>query len=526
MENFSDFLKNLNDRYKELPPGRKTVALTLAASAIAAVFVMSLWLQTPDYQVLFTNLTPEDAGTIIEELKTKNIDYKLTNQGRSVQVPSNQVYETRLSLASQGLPEGSEVGFELFEDTPFGITDFTEKLNFQRGLQGELSRTIKSLAVIDKARVHLVIPKKNLFLREKPKGKASVMVKVKAGQTLSESQIQGIVHLVSGSVESIKSQDVVIIDIRGNILSGGGNGDQNALIPSSNFAHKRKVEKELEENIVKMLEEALGVGKVIARVSASMDFNKEDSTEEIFDPDSQVARNEHNTNESSVNSNIEGAANFQFRDETSEDSDRLRHPAKMEKEKNILNYEINKIVRRTVKPAGQILSLSVGVMIDGTISGDPPVYEPRAPEEMSKYRDIVKSVVGFNPNRSDRIKVENIQFDDSFNREMEQQLSQDIIYDYAIQLAKLLIGIIFIVLLFTKIIRPLIKWVVTSVEFAPGSGPELGPEEKKTPEPEKKLTPSGFKAADIRKTLLSFINSDPKLAAGILRKWMRDRTPV
>lgn len=519
MEKFADFLKNLNDHFKGLPPGRKAAVLTLAASALAAVFVMSLWLRVPDYQLLFANLSPADAGTIIEELKIKNIDYKLTGQGRNIQIPSGQVYETRLALASKGLPGGSEVGFELFEDTPLGMTDFLQKLNFQRVLQGELSRTIKSLAVIDQARVHLAIPKNGLSLGENPKGKASVMVKVKAGKILSESQTQGIVHLISGSVESVSPQDVVIVDVKGNTLSGGGNG---ALNPSSNFAHKRRVEKDMEENIVKMLAKALGPGKVIVSVLASMDFNEEDSTEEIYDPDSQIVRNEHNVSELTVRE----PAEFSPIKEFGEDGDRLRRPTKMEKEKSILNYEINKIVRRTLKPAGQINSLSISVMIDGTLSGDPAVYAPRSLEEMSQYLDIIKSIVGFDASRGDQVKVENVQFDDTFSREIEREFSQAKIYGYAIELAKILLGIIFIVLLFAKVIRPLINWVVASAERAPGADPELPSGKTEAHAPEKNLAPSGFAAADMRKTLSSFIDSDPKLAAGIVRKWMRDRTPV
>lgn len=518
MEKFLEFLKNLADRYNESSPGRRTATLTAAAAALAAIFVMSLWIQAPDYQLLFANLSPEDAGAIVDELKTRNIDYKLTHQGRGIQIPSRQVYETRLALASKGLPEGTEVGFELFEDNLLGMSDFVQNLNYQRALQGELSRTIKSLDAIDQARVHLVIPKKELFLREKPKGKASVTIKVKAGKTLSESQIQGIVHLISGSVESINSQDVVIVDLRGNILSGAGEGSQSALITTTNFAHKRKVEKELEENIVKMFEKALGAGKVIARVSARMDFNKEDSTEEIFDPDSQVARTEQSDTELEVNA--------LSADESVEFTGSPRLPSKREVEKSVLSYEINKIVRHTVKPAGQIISLSVGVLIDGTLSGDPPVYKPRRPEEMAKFTAIVKSIIGFDASRNDQIEVENVQFDKTFNRELERQLSQDKIYDLAFEVAKILLGIIFLVLLFTRIIRPLITWAATSMETAPRVGRALPADEREALEPGKKLTPSGFETSDIRKSVLSYIESDPKHAAGIIRKWMRDRTPV
>jgi len=524
MTNFSNFIKNISDGFTNLSSGKKASTFGIASFILATIFIFSIWIQSTDYQLLFANLSHENAGSIVEELKTKNIEYKLTNQGRNILVPTDQVHETRLSLASQGLPTGNEVGLELFEDNPLGMTDSVLNLNRQRALQGELSRTIKSLSIIDQARVHLVIPKKELFSRKKTKGKASVMVKVKAGKTLTESQIQGIVRLVSGSTESVTSQDVVVVDIKGNILTGAGDGSHETLITSNNFAHKRKVEIELEQNIVKMLEEALGAGKVIARVSASMDFNKEDSTEEIYDPDSQVIRNENTSTESSMDHiNARLAPSI---DNIRNGKDSFQSPSKREKENNILNYEINKTIRRTVKPAGQIKNLSVGVLIDGITSGNPPAYKARSAEEMAKYLAIVKSVVGFDASRNDKINVENVQFDNSFDIKVEETLFKLKYWDYGIQIFIIILVIIFMILLFTKILPPILNWVTSLLEKPSDTETELPSEENASHEPDKTKAPSPFEAADIRKTLLSYIDSDPKHAAGILRKWMRDRTPV
>ncbi|MGV7222375.1 MAG: flagellar basal-body MS-ring/collar protein FliF [Nitrospinales bacterium] len=524
MANNSNSLKNLNERFNKLSSGKKVLTIGLATFSVAIIFIISIWVQSSDYQLLFANLSHENAGSIVEELKAQNIEYQLTNQGRNIQVPKNQVHETRITLASQGLPEGNEVGLELFEDNPLGMTDSILNINRQRALQGELSRTIKSLSIIDQARVHLVIPKKELFSRKKSKGKASVMVKVRVGKTLSQSQIQGIVRLVSGSTESVTAQDVVIIDIKGNILTGGGDGSQETLITSNNFAHKRKVEIELEQNIVKMLEEALGAGKIIARVSASMDFNKEDSTEEIYDPDSQVIRNENNSTESAIDHNTTRLS--PSIDNIRNENDSFQFPTKREKEKNILNYEINKTIRRTVKPAGQIKSLSVGVLIDGTTSGDPAVYKPRSSEEMAKYLAIVKSVVGFDSSRKDQINVENVQFDKTFDIKIEEPFFNLKYLELGIQIFIIILAVIFLILLFTKILPPILSWLTSLLEEPLDSKIELPSKEGEPSGPDKNQTPSPFEAADIRKTLLSYIDSDPKHAAGILRKWMRDRNPV
>ena len=185
MDNFQDFLRQLGERFNQLSQGKKVAALSLVALALASLVVMSLWLKSPDYQLLYANLSNEDAGAVVEKLKSQKVPYEITNNGRTIRVASDMIHEVRLQLASEGLPEGSDVGLEIFEDTPLGMTDFIQKLNFQRALQGELTRTINSLDAVSQARVHLVIPKDNLFRKEKPKGKASVTLKIKSGKSLS-----------------------------------------------------------------------------------------------------------------------------------------------------------------------------------------------------------------------------------------------------------------------------------------------------------------------------------------------------
>ncbi|OGW19352.1 MAG: flagellar M-ring protein FliF, partial [Nitrospinae bacterium RIFCSPLOWO2_12_FULL_47_7] len=288
------------------------------------------------------------------------------------------MHETRLQLASLGLPEGSEIGLELFQETTMGMTDFVQKLNYQRALQGELVRTIKALDAVEQARVHLVIPKESLFLKEKPKGKASVMLKIKAGKALSQEQIQGIVHLISSSVEGILPGDVVVVDLKGNLLSGEHEGSEKTVMVASNLKLQTKVEKDLENKILKMLEDALGAGKVIARVSAELNFEKVDRTEEIFDPDSQVVRSEQRVAETTVGAvppgGIAGVESLLPSGEAAKGNGGTA--AKKDRENQTLNYEINKVVRHVEKPVGEIKKLSVGVLIDGTMSGTPAAYKP------------------------------------------------------------------------------------------------------------------------------------------------------
>ena len=528
MDNFQDFLRQLGERFNQLSQGKKVAALSLVALALASLVVMSLWLKSPDYQLLYANLSNEDAGAVVEKLKSQKVPYEITNNGRTIRVASDMIHEVRLQLASEGLPEGSDVGLEIFEDTPLGMTDFIQKLNFQRALQGELTRTINSLDAVSQARVHLVIPKDNLFRKEKPKGKASVTLKIKSGKSLSEGQIQGIVHLVSASVGSIQASDVVIVDLKGNLLSGDKESSREAMVSASNFKHKLRVEKELQAKIIKMLEEALGTGNIIAKVSTDLDFEQVERTEEIFDPDSQVVRSENQISESSTGATPPGGIpGVQGLVPNGEDGTGAAGQAAQRNKSNALfNYEINKVVKRVSKPVGEITKLSVAVMIDGTFTGDPPEYKPRTQEEMDKYLEIVKSAVGFDQERGDVIKVENIQFDRSQFDEEKEALAQAEQIEMAIEIGKLVVGLIFLILFFTRVIRPIITWMTTTVEVVPEAGQLAAAEMEEVDEEKRRLTETASEATHIREAVADFVANDPKYTAGVIRKWMREKSPT
>ncbi len=525
MDNFQDFLGQLGERFNQLSQGKKVAALSLVALALASLLVMSLWLKAPDYQLLYANLSQEDAGAIVEKLKNQKIPYEVSNGGRTIRVASDMIHETRLQLAGEGLPEGSDVGLEMFEDTPLGMTDFIQKINFQRALQGELTRTIKTLDAVAQVRVHLVIPKDNLFRKQKPKGKASITLKLKSGKSLSEGQIQGIVHLVSASVGSIEASNVVIVDVNGNLLSGGKEPSEGAMMSTSNFKHKLRVQKELQAKIIKMLEDALGSGKVIAKISTDLDFEQVERTEEIFDPDSQVVRSENQISESSVGSIPSGGIpGVQALVPSGEDSGSgAGQAAQRNKSNAVFNYEINKEVRRISKPVGEITKLSVAVMIDGTMAGDPAEYQPRTPEEMAKYLQMVQSAVGFDAERGDVVQVENIQFDHSQLDKEKAEIERAEQIDLAMEVGKLVVGLIFLIMFFTRVIRPIITWMTTTVEVIPQTE-QLGVADNNSADEEtKRLTEMENQADKIRKSVNEFVGQDPKYTAGVIRKWMREK---
>ena len=526
------FFSQLSERFGDLSQGQKVASIVLATVTIGSVLAMSFWIKTPDLQLLYANLSEKDAAAIVENLSTQKIPYELSNQGKTIRVPANQVHEIRLKMASEGLPEGSEVGLEIFDKTSLGMTDFIQKLNFQRALQGELSRTISTLEAIDRARVHLVIPKQTLFLREKPKGKASVTIKTKAGKSLNEKQVQGIVHLISASVEGITADNVAVVDVKGNLLSGSQETSAGAARSSSNYQHQRRVEQELEKNILAMLEDALGEGMIIARVTADLDFEKNDQTEEIYDPDSAVVRSSQSASESVVGATPTGGVigvQAQLPAGQNEGGTGTSgQPSKRDKNNQVQNFEINKITRVVSKPTGTIKKLSVAVMIDGTMTEDAE-YKARPQEEMDKYLQLVQSAVGYNQERGDQIKVENVQFDRTIERQRADALEREEQIALAFQVGKYILGIAFVILFFTKAIKPMINWVTTSVkpdEEAPEEEVAVDgmtDEQRREEEELQRLEAGLASASEMRKSVTDFIQKDPKYTAQVVKKWLREK---
>ena len=288
-----------------------------------------------------------------------------------------------------------------------------------------------------------------------------------------------------------------------------------------------RVERELRQSIIKMLEDALGMGKVIARVSVDLDFEKVERTEESYDPDSQVIRSENQISESSTGAvppgGIPGVQALVPSGESP--GGVVGQAAKRNKSNAITNYEINKVVRRVSKPLGEISKISVAVMIDGSIMGDPPAYQPRSQEDMDKYLQIIQSAVGFDQDRGDTIKVENFQFDRTeLEAQMEDITRADQI-DLALEVGKLVVGLIFLVLFFTRVIRPIINWMTMTVEVMPEAD-QLGATELDAVDEEKRrLSEMASESARVRDSIAEFVSNDPKYTASVIRKWMREKVP-
>ena len=316
-------INRINDLVKSLG---KTTALLIGAGAlvVSAMIVFLLFNKGPEYNVLYSNLSAEDSGAVIEKLKEMKVAYSVN--GTTISVPTDKVHETRMELAGEGLPQGGGVGFEIFDKTSFGVTDFVQKVNYKRALQGELARTISQIKEVEAARVHLALPEKGVFLDEQKKARASIILKLKPGKTLSQGQVSAIVHLAANSFDNLRPEDVAVVDTTGKMWTKGSEEESATHLSASELEYKRSLERDLETRVQTMIEKAVGPNKVVARVSAEVDNKRIERTEETYNPDGQVVRSEHRNKENSVGgvaslgvpgglSNLQDAAQGQARAE-------------------------------------------------------------------------------------------------------------------------------------------------------------------------------------------------------------------
>lgn len=503
--------------------------MAAGALVLAGLVVLSVQTQKPDFEVLFSNLSAEDVGGIVVKLKEQRINYKIAVGGTAILVPSKDVFDLRIQLASEGLPKGGGVGFEIFDKTTLGMTDFIQKLNLMRAVTGELTRTINSLDTVESARVHIAAPEKSVFLEEERKTTASVVLKLRG--SISSGQIQGIAHLVASSIEGLAPEDVTIVDIKGNILAGGKGQNMVAQMSLNQLEFKQNLETMLENRIESMLGRVLGPEKISAKVSAEVDFKQTEQTEEIFDPDSQVARSEQRSEESDIGATPPGGVVGATANQPGGQVTQLVPPAppKSQKINETINYEINKIIRRTISPVGEIKLLSIAVMVDGTYDNDNK-YIPRPVEEMQQYKKIVERAVGYNEDRGDKIEVLNIAFDISKFTEEKIALEKAEKTQLWISIARYAVTAIFIILLFVMLIKPLIAWLKATSEGVvarPAVRRGVGEIEE---EEEEEETIAGVKKPkkierkeDYRVIVQEFAREDPTHTTELLRKWLKER---
>ena len=525
-------LKRLIEPFMALSPAKRMIIAGVAFLSVAAFAMLIVVANRTDYRPLFTNLTAEDAGEIVKKMKDAKTPYQITADGKGIMVPADKVHELRLSLASEGLPQGGGVGFEIFDRKNFGMTEFVQKLNYQRALQGELSRTISQLNGVEQARIHLVIPEKTLFKENEKPATASVVLKMKSSHTLRENEIQGVVHLVSSSIEGMNPEHVTVLDSRGKILSkGNGTSDASTKATTAMQETQRGYEKNVEERIQSLLDRIVGGGKSVARVTAAFDFKQVERIEEKFDPESIAVRSEQRTEEkagtTAANSGVPGVQTNLGR--TAATSTAMGGGSKNDE---TLNYEVSRSSAKIIEPVGALSKISVAVLVDGKY--ETPVatkegqtvkskYTPRSPEELLKIETLVKSAVGFNAERGDQLTVQNIPFQDTGELgsfETQKWWTSP----FVVSLFKnLLIGLGFLSLIFF-VIRPLLGSlrVIKPVE--------LEALEMEEPEPETIDALTTAERAQIamqmaeQKSLIEQAKNDPYQVAQVLQNWMREES--
>ena len=417
-------LKRIIEPFMALSPGKRLLVGGVVLACLLSFALLIMLANRTDYRPLFTNLASEDAGEIVKKLKEAKTPYQITPDGKGVMVPADKVYELRLSLASEGLPQGGGVGFEIFDRKNFGMTEFVQKLNYQRALQGELARTITQISGVEQARVHLVIPEKTLFKEAEKPPTASVVLKMKGSKNLRDSEVQGVVHLVSSSIEGMNADNVTVLDSRGKILSKGGNGmaDASAKATSAMQETQRNYERNVEERLQTLLDRVVGGGKSVARVSATFDFKQVERVEEKFDPETIAVRSEQRSEEkaggSAAATGVPGVQTNLGR--TTPGAGGAAGGGS--KNDETLNYEVSRSTSRTVEPVGTLSKVSVAILVDGKYEAGAPgkdgaagkaKYVPRSPDELQKIEALVKGAVGFNQERGDQISIQNIAFQDA-----------------------------------------------------------------------------------------------------------------
>ncbi len=539
--------------------GQQKVLLMVAVAALIAVVVASsTWLKQSDYRTLFSNIDERDGGSIISALDQMNIPYTFSESGSSILIPGDKVHEVRLRLASQGLPKGGGVGFELMENQKFGISQFAEQVNYQRGLEGELSRTIQSISAVQAARIHLAIPKPTVFVRDELKPSASVLLNLYAGRALDPVQIAGIQNLVAASVPSLAPTSVTIIDQSGTMLSQLKSKLMDAGLDPSQLKYIREIEANAIKRVEDILSPVLGQGNYRVQVAADVDFSQSEQTAETHRPNStppDISIRSQQTSESAntmpsalgvpgalsnqppvpatapiTQPAVPGAGNPATQGApvpgqinaagVQAQISNVGQPINTRKDSTI-NYEVDRTIRHTKQAVGVIKRLTAAVVVNHRKDAKGAI-KPLPDPELKQLNDLVKEALGFSQERGDSVSVANAPFTAVEHSSLEIPLWKDPeILTLAKELFKYLaIGAIVAYLLF-KVILPLVKTMQTPPAPEPQARSQIGGNINIVDEEENDIrTPSA--AQEFEKKLghaRNLAQQDPKVVANIIKDW-------
>lgn len=548
---FKDVLKQAREFFTSLDGGKKMGIIILGILMIVGSVSLVMWASKTEYKTLYTNLTPEDSQSIAQILEEGKIPYQMNDDGKTIKIPDEKVDYLRLEIAKKGVSFNSTVGYEVFDQQSFGTTSFVQKINKQRALEGELIKTIKHIKGVKRARVHLSIPESSPFVSEVKPPSASVVLEVQNGYVMDASEVRGIASLVSASIDGMRSEHVVIIDSKGKKLSENM-GDRMTSETASKIALESTQNHKYETQIEEILSKVVGSGRVIAKVTAEMDYTEKYETQTTYDPENAAVVSEVNNSQKlqgsrpspqgipGARSNLPGENPQPGIPETRNDVD-----------KNLVtkNYNVPSKVIKSKSPAAALKNISAAVMIDGKrvpqtdASGAilydeegiaKTKYEPWSEAEIENFKDIVSSAIGINVDRGDKIVIKNMEFAQEDLSGAEMLLRQQERRELVKNLTKFLIIGSLIALFIFVVVRPFVQWMTdSSVEsvddFLPKTLQELESLqanqrlpglENAIPEMEDELNPEKIEGNLLKEKVISLVEANPSKAAQVIRNMM------
>ena len=512
MPNFlKPFFNQISASFKRFPPERRLSMVVVTALMVTACIVLIIWAFKPQYKLLYSDLALDDSGEIVEILKSEKIPFRIEAEGSRILIPADKVYETRLKLAAKELPGERGTGWEIFDKPSLGVTDFVQKLNYRRGLEGELGRTILQLDPVEAVRVHLVMPDESLFRETQKEPMASVTLRLKGGQYLARNQVEGIRYMVGSAVEGLNLENVTVIDSKGFVLSDRKDSDPLMRLTATQLDLQNQIEAKLIEKGQDLLNKRFGKGRSAIQVTAKLDFNTEELTREMFDADNPSVRSEE------ISSNTSTAP------DTSSSSN----------ESSITNYELNLTRERHVKPVGEIERLTIAVMVDGNYDvvidsatgKEKREFVPFDAGELNDVTTTIQLALGFDSQRGDQITVTSVPFQEVEMVEVKEMITLnrwDLLYKYGQKIATFVALIL--LLLF---VRGFVKKAEESVgSMAMKEREQLGvgelSEKEALPPPslDLDLSPEAKSEDLLQKQIGKFVVDNPSKAAKLIKSWM------
>lgn len=473
-------METLIHALRNLGPVRLAIMGAIMLGMIGFFIFLTTRLATPSMVLLYGDLNADDSSRITSQLSSQNVPFELLQGGSQIMVPSDRALKLRLSLASQGIPSGGSLGYELFDDQQtIGTTSFVQNINLVRALEGELARTIQTISSIRSARVHLVLPRRELFSREKHQASASITLRMGDG-LLEKDQIAGIQHLVAAAVPGLVPARVSIISSsNGKLLAGGFEEDSASFMAVKSQEQRRNFERRMSRTIESLLEKTVGFGMVRAEVKADMDFDRISTTDEKFDPDGQVIRSNQSIEETNQTRDTEGTqpvtVGTNLPDPNVGSGENASSSGAQSRIEETVNFEVSKKIINHVREVGIINRLSVAVLIDGVrgIDDGEPTYQPRSEAEMELLATLVRGAIGFNADRGDTVEVINMEFADVVVEGIELELFFGLDKNDLLRMAEVLVLSIVAILVILLVVRPLVSRAFESIPSAAAAGERL-----------------------------------------------------